>query len=209
MAEQKMDSKTQKQKNEKLIQEFCSLDLKKATVDDVKVYLEKGVHIDTPDEFDETALVKAIRAKNKNVAEYLISKSANIYATNVCGETTMMVCAKRGYLDFAQLLFENGYNINQMTPLTRQSILGLAIWNHRTKMVSWLVENGANINTVDDTLWTPLMMASYSGFTDIVEILLKHKADPLKRNDKGMTALDLATFYHQDEVIALLKNIKF
>ena len=68
MAEQNMDSKAQKQQKEKLIQEFCNLDLKNATVDDVKVYLEKGVHIDTPDEFDETALVKAIRARNKNVA---------------------------------------------------------------------------------------------------------------------------------------------
>ena len=43
MAEQNMDSKAQKQQKEKLIQEFCNLDLKNATVDDVKVYLEKGV----------------------------------------------------------------------------------------------------------------------------------------------------------------------
>ena len=190
----------------KLVKEFSALKLKEVTVDKIKPYLEAGVPIDSPDEFDETALIKAIRTKNIEVAKYLISQSANIYATNICGETTMMMCAKRGYLELAQALFERGYDINRITPLTRQSVLGLAIWNHQIKIVNWLLENGANVNTADDMLWTPLMMASYSGFDDIVELLLKYKADPFKRNDKGMTALDLATFYHQDEVVVLLKD---
>lgn len=37
--------------------------------------------------------------------------------------------------------------------------------------------------------WTPLMIAVSTGHTDVVELLLKNKADPNLENDSGQYAL--------------------
>ena len=41
-------------------------------------------------------------------------------------------------------------------------------------MTVFLLEKGADINAVDQKMWTPLHAACSSGFTNIIYYLLKH-----------------------------------
>lgn len=43
------------------------------------------------------------------------------------------------------------------------------------------------------THWTPLIVASYKGYADVVELLLEHGADLSARGKKGFTALIAAS----------------
>lgn len=70
------------------------------------------------------------------------------------------------------------------------------------KVAKLLVEHGAMVNKgrMDSYGCTPLYTASFSGFTEIVRILLQHGADPnIPRSDDGSTPLYLASgkFYCQ------------
>ena len=140
------------------------------------------------------------------MAEYLISQSADMYETNLSGETSMMICAKEGFIDIAKALLKKGYDLNKTVKTTNQSVLGLAVWGNKCEMVHFLLESGANVNITDNLNWTPLMMASYSGYVDIVQELLRHNADVSVTNKKGMTALDLAIFYNHSEIVELLDS---
>ena len=66
------------------------------------------------------------------------------------------------------------------------------------------LEKGADVDTRDARQLTPLLIASFYGYADAVEVLLKKGSD-LKLTDKsGQTALHRAAFQGRDEVIKVL-----
>ena len=57
------------------------------------------------------------------------------------------------------------------------------------KGVKILINFNANINEIDSNRWTALMKVSKQGQKEIVELLLKNKADINIKNINGETAL--------------------
>ena len=76
---------------------------------------------------------------------------------------------------------------NDFTPLI------VAIGYGLVEIVKLLIENGANVNTVEvDEALTPLMIAAEAGNESIVELLLDHGADIDPKNWWGSDAADVA-----------------
>lgn len=196
----------ERKERENALASLKDFDYKKKSLDDLKKLLEKDIPLETPDENNELPIIKAIYAQNIDIIKYLIARKVNLYATDLSGQTAMMICARNGFLDIAKLLLTAGYDLNQSISTTDQTVLGLAVWNNHLKMVQWLLNNGANVDIVDNQGWTPLMIAAYSGFTDIVTELLKHHPDTAKKNNRGLTAFDLAVFRNHPDIVGLLKN---
>jgi len=76
-----------------------------------------------------------------------------------------------------------------------------------SKVVAFLLKNGANINDKDvrDTIdQTPLIVAAQGGCKDIVKMLLQAGADIHHRNDQGETALISAAQEGHNEVVQIL-----
>jgi ankyrin repeat protein len=78
------------------------------------------------------------------------------------------------------------------------------------KMIAILLDNGANVNSVNSRGETPLHLAVNLGYQDVVALLLERKADTTLTDHKGLTPLKSA---EQDEdsnkeTINLLKGIK-
>jgi len=74
--------------------------------------------------------------------------------------------------------------------------------------ITFMVSHGANPDVEDKEGQTALMIASVGGYGDVVETLVKHKADVNKKHQQsGITALMLAAAYdHPDVVRILLDN---
>jgi ankyrin repeat protein len=70
-----------------------------------------------------------------------------------------------------------------------------------TPAVIDLLQRGMDVNTVDPAGNTLLMLAARNGNLSLTEFLLKNRANPLRRNRHGDTALMLAV-YRGDAVIA-------
>ena len=206
--DQDLKEKERKEKLEKerALDALKSFNYKKDNLEHFKELLEKGISLDTPDENDELPLIKAISARNIDIIDYLISQKVNLYATDLAGQTGMMICARKGYLDIAIILLKAGYNLNSSIPSTDHSVLSLAVWAENLEMVRWLLNNKADMNCSDNQGWTPLMIAAYAGLTEIVKELLNRHADTGKKNIRGSTAFDLAVFRNHTDIIDLLKK---
>ena len=191
---------------QKALDDLKSFDYQKDTLAHFKELLQAGLSPNTPDDNNETPLIKAIYAHNTDIVKYLISQKADMYATDVAGRTSMMICAQKGYLDIAQILLQAGYNLNRPVPSSHQSALSLAIWAKKTKMVRWLLDNGADVNSADSQGWTPLMVAAYIGSEELVKELLNRHANADMKNIQGLTALDWAVFCHHPKIITWLKK---
>ena len=59
-------------------------------------------------------------------------------------------------------------------------------------MVRLLLENHAYIDAESPNKTTPLMMAAHYGNPGVVKLLLEEGADPLLKNQLGLSAIDFA-----------------
>jgi ankyrin repeat protein len=57
-------------------------------------------------------------------------------------------------------------------------------------MTEFLLSQGANPNHANRLSQTPLMLAADRGYADVVAILLKNKADPCAKDDRGYAVFD-------------------
>ncbi|KAL3933210.1 MAG: hypothetical protein SGBAC_010496 [Bacillariaceae sp.] len=86
------------------------------------------------------------------------------------------------------------------------TLLSIAARRSKEKTVSVLIEKRrANVNqTNKHDKSTPLYWASREGDVEMVQLLLKHKANPNKANKNGLTPLLVAARERQDAVIKVL-----
>jgi len=87
---------------------------------------------------------------------------------------------------------------NGFTPLHFASACG------HEKIVRLLLDNGAQINSRNDTGKTPLIVAATHGHADIVKILLKNGADVNMQTKDGTTAIFMASFTDHKDIVELL-----
>jgi ankyrin repeat protein len=67
------------------------------------------------------------------------------------------------------------------------------------------LEEGLDANLVNQNGWSLLMLAAVEGDVAVGRLLLKHGANPALQNNKGETALALATHRGFDLFAGLLK----
>ena len=91
---------------------------------------------------------------------------------------------------------EHGYS-----PLT------LACYNGNLEVVKFLVSKLDTVNE-ESKYGTPLMAATYKGFSDIVKVLLDKNADTNLQDDKGETVGHYAVFFKKYDIIKLLVEAK-
>ena len=78
-----------------------------------------------------------------------------------------------------------------------RSVLVWSIVNHHVQIAKWLLDHGANVNTLDRQGETPLQHAVYRGAVEIVPELLRRKADSEAKDKHGLTPLMQALAYYR------------
>lgn len=140
----------------------------------------------------EHALIMALRAGSLKVADFLIGQlNLDLDARNQHDENALMMASLKGHADQVRRLIERGAQVNKpgWTPLH------YAASNEHPQsvdIVRLLLEHHAYIDAASPNGTTPLMMAARYGLPDLVDLLLEEGADPLLRNEQGLTAIDFA-----------------
>ena len=103
-------------------------------------------------------------------------------------ESPLMFAALNGLLDLSKALIAKGADVNKTgwTPLHYAATRG------HLPVMSLLLDNHAYIDASSPNNTTPLMMAAFYGTPFAVKLLLEAGADPLIKNDQGLSAIDFA-----------------
>jgi len=111
-----------------------------------------------------------------------------------------------GNVDEVRKYLENGADVNAKRDQT--TVCHIAALKKNKELMKLLIDNGADLNATDKNGAMPLHVAVPMGDIDMVELLVKEK---LKINHqiaaggyKGMTALDMAYAFKQNEIAELL-----
>jgi ankyrin repeat protein len=142
----------------------------------VEAAIRAGADVNALEEGNRTALMYAVGRHISNSDRQMMNEGKEVPPENVA---------------LVKLLLDHGANPNVISS-GRDTALHTAIYHGRAKTVRLLLEKGANPNlSAEELPWTPLMLASYHCYDDLVILLRQHHADvALGRN--GETAVDIA-----------------
>lgn len=163
--------------------------------------LAAGLDPNTRDERGQVGLYVALRAGSAKCATLLYAHPAiSIDEANLVGETPLMMAALRGNLDWTAKLAQRGARINR----DGWSPLLYAASGPEPKVVAWLLEHGADVESRAPNGTTPLMMAARYGAEASVDLLLARGADRKRRNDQGLDAAAFARLGGREPLAARL-----
>jgi len=152
----------------------------------------RGFDLNTPNETGESGLLVALRQGSLKVADFLLQQdSVDVEARNKAGESPLMMAALKGRLPQARRLIERRAEVNKpgWTPL---HYAASDPGENSADMVRLLLKHFAYIDADSPNKTTPLMMAARYGTDAVVKLLLEEGADPLLRNEQGLSAIDFA-----------------
>lgn len=175
--------------------------IKRDDTDAIRALLQRGFDPNTRNPDGEHGLALAIREPSPKVAALLIDlRQIDPEARNQHDESLLMLASLKGHLRLCEQLIGKGADVNKpgWTPLHYASTHG------QVDIMNLLLEHHAYIDAASPNGSTPLMMAALYGTPTAVKVLLEAGADPLLKNDQGLTAIDFANRGHRTESAQLI-----
>lgn len=154
----------------------------------------------------DSGLMLAIREDSYRVVKRLLEHpKINLEVKAKNGDTALMLASYKGAVELVKSLLARGAEPNRpgWTALHYAAFVG------NNEVVQVLLDAAAYIDAEAPNKNTPIMMAAYGGHVFTVKLLLDEGADATLKNDRGLTALDLAaTANHKDIVEGLTYQLK-
>ena len=167
----------------------------------VKSLIQRGFDPNTPDPKGQFGLYLALREPSLKVAKLLIeTPKLKIDARNPVDESPLMMAALKGHTELVQLLIDKGADVNKTgwAPLHYAASFG------HLQIMQMLLDAHAYIDAESPNGSTPLMMAAQYGTASAVKLLLEGGADPLVKNQLGLTAIDFAQNVQRPESVEII-----
>jgi len=154
----------------------------------------------------ESLLFYAYRNRDKTIFRYLIENEVcNINNKDSMGETILIKISRIGGLDLVKLILTKK-PLLEIKDNESETALFNAIKHKNYDIFKYLLENRADINTQNEIGWTPLMKAVTYKNILIIKYILKNRASKSIKNNNGDTALKIANYIGDKEIINILKK---
>ena len=161
--------------------------------------------------YGRTPLHWAALYGNNGVVKLLLTKGANVNATDNDRMTPLHLVAKndrketaRLTLETAKLLLASNADVNAVDFPFGDSPLHKAAGGTNKELAELLLANKADANARNGSGWTPFHVAASAGRKDMAELLLAHGADINAKTYSGETPLHWAADNGHKDMVKLL-----
>jgi ankyrin repeat protein len=167
----------------------------------VSALLKRGFDANTLNPAGEHGLLLAIREPSLKVAAVLIDwPQTNVEVRSKQDESPLMLASLQGLTEICQLLIAKGADVNK----PGWAPLHYAATHGHLAVMTLLLDNDAYIDAASPNGTTPLMMAAHYGTPAAVTLLLEAGADPMLKNDQGLSAIDFAHRANRPDVTEII-----
>lgn len=175
----------------------------------VRDLIASGINIHERDSNGRTALFRTCRVGQLEKAQILIAAGSDPNALDNKSEAPLQCAARYGHIECVGSLLKAGADINYCPPasITEYSESALCSAVRRCPAAAiLLLENGADPNAATDAMIYPLLTAIRWGRSELVSLLIQHKASVTVCNTDGQTALHLAMLEGNAHIVRELIN---
>lgn len=167
----------------------------------VVALLQRGFDPNTVNPDGQYGLLLAMKSRSFKVAKVLINwPKTSVEVRNAADESPLMFAALNGDVDLCRLLIEKDADVNK----PGWSPLHYAATGGHLEVLNLLLQADAYIDAASPNGTTPLMMAAQYGTPSAVKLLLEAGADPMLKNDLGLSAFDFANRASRGESATLI-----
>jgi len=171
----------------------------------IKKLIELGADLELQDNSGETVLRLAIVFHiDKEIILYLIEHGANVNSANHRGVTPLIYTIYWNNISIANLLLDNGADINLSIGVDRLSPLMLALFRNRVELSYIFIDRGADINLVNSMGWNALIYAIILQDIFLIKKLLQRGAECNIVDLNGDNSLNFALRCRNPEIKTIL-----
>jgi hypothetical protein len=155
----------------------------------IRSLLQRGFDPNALDPSGRPGLFIAVQEGSLKAAQVLVDwPKTNVEWRSPKDESPLMVASLRGHTELVRKLIARDAHVNK----PGWAPLHYAATGGHVEILLILLEEHAFIDAESPNKSTPLMMAAHYGSPQAVKALLEAGADPLAKNELGMTAIDFA-----------------
>ncbi|XP_076547719.1 uncharacterized protein LOC117610162 [Osmia lignaria lignaria] len=173
----------------------------------VRLFLDKGVDVNTNAKDNLTPLHMATKAGHETVVNLLLKHGAKVDAQDKNGKTALYLAVGQKYSNIVKVILKYCPDINNES---NRSSFEAAVYGYRKEIVETFLQHGFTVNPKDIKNPKLLYTAVEKGYLKIVEDLLKYGANVNTLHSsmykKGFTPLHNAANNEQKEMAKLLIN---
>jgi cytohesin len=170
-------------------------------------FLDQGADVNIQDsQFNWTPLYWASFSGQRDVAEFLISKGADVNARDEWNDVPLHYAAVHGHRELTKLLLTKGAEVNARTTDGKTPLYDAVRAGHRG-VAELLIAGGADVNAKYTAAngMTALHRAVRGGYREVIELLIAKGANVNAKDENGQTPLHVgARNGHVDVVRVLL-----
>lgn len=164
-----------------------------------KKLLDKGIPF-TPDCF------ATYIAKNKlAIVKEFLKAEMSINSKDDMGVPMLNVACRNDNFEFVEMFLKLGAKINAVSDDRGYTAVMDAVWRGNEKITKFLIEKGADLNTINKEGQTNLILAVGANRESLVQLLAENGADPDVKDMMGMSAYTYAVLFKKEKLVEILK----
>lgn len=158
--------------------------------------------------FGDLPIVEAVRDGSLDATKKALIDGASVHARADDGTPVIVIAATVRSLDIVKILIENGARPDDKSKKDEVTALTLAAANGDLEIVTYLLDQKADIDLPGALRETALIKATRAQHKDVVKLLLERGASTEETDSSGATPLDIAQASGHEDLVALFKTKK-
>ena len=174
------------------------------TVNTIKILTKNGADINTQPPFPylKPLIHKALEHSDIKMLQFLISNGADINLLDSNQRTPLFPAIQSKFEEGIKILIANGTEINSKDANGNTPLI-LAIETD-SRFIEYLIKSGADVNTRNNFLQTPLHATARRGNIEALELLIENGGNIDAKTSAMQTPLEFAAKNNQAKIVRLL-----
>ena len=145
-------------------------------------------------------------AKNKiEVVNEFLEAGMSINEKDDAGVPMLNIACRNDNFDFVKMFLELGANIDAVSDDRGYTAVMDAVWRGNEKITKFLIEKGADLNTISKEGQSNLVLAVGAGRENIVKLLAENGSDCDVKDMMGMSSYNYAVLFKKTRIADILK----